>query len=152
MAESSLADSSSGPWVISTCFARSAGGRTCAAVGREKSKLPAVAATTSIRSSRFMDRPLAESLNSYSLGKTTKGAWRPRATPMRPYLVRTRPSHLPFSVLHYRIGCGLGTGARPQIAGGQVGSGCGVGMRNSLPWVEAEPPDMQVPVKVSLLG
>src|SRR6266478_522435 len=23
-----------------------------------------------------------------------KGAWRPRATPMRPYFVRTRPSHL----------------------------------------------------------
>src|SRR4029077_16892279 len=91
-------------------------------------------------------------LNSNSLGKTTKGAWRPRATPMRPYLVRTRPSHLPFSVLHYRIGRGLGTGARPQIAGGQVGSGCGVGIRNSLPWVEAEPPDMQVPVKVSRFG
>src|SRR5437588_7593259 len=81
MAESSLADSSSGPSVILTLVARSAGGRTCAAVGREKSRLPVVAATTSIRSSRFMDRPLAESLNSYSLGKTTKGAWRPRAVP-----------------------------------------------------------------------
>src|SRR5437588_1843985 len=152
MAESSLADSSSGPSVILMLVARSAGGSTCAAVGHEKSRLPAVTATTSIRSSRFMDRPLAESLNSNSLGKTTKGAWRPRATPMRLYLVRTRPLHLPFSVLHYRIGFGLGRGARPQIAGGQVGSGRGVGMRNSLPWVEAEPPDMQVPVKVSRLG
>src|SRR5438270_7311372 len=28
-----------------------------------------------------MDRPLTEPLNSYSLGKTTKGAWRPRAVP-----------------------------------------------------------------------
>src|SRR5207253_2489123 len=32
--------------------------------------------------------------------------------------------------------------------------GCwrGVGIRNSLPWVEAEPPDMEVPVKVARLG
>src|SRR5438477_7000525 len=153
MAESSLADSSSGPSVILTLVARSAGGRICAAVGREKSRLPAVTATTSIRNSLFMDRPAAEShSNSNSLGKTTKGAWRPRATPMRPYFVRTRPSHLPFSVLHYRIGCGLGVGASPQIAGGQVGRGCGVGIRNSLPWVEAEPPDMHVHVKVSCVS
>jgi hypothetical protein len=61
------------------------------------------------------------------------------------------PSHLPFSGLHYGIGLGLGVGATSQISGAQGGSG-GVGIRNSLPWVEAEPPDMQVPVKVSALG
>ncbi|PYL33939.1 MAG: hypothetical protein DMF38_09985 [Verrucomicrobia bacterium] len=59
--------------------------------------------------------------------------------------------HLPFSGLHYGIGFGLGRGATPQISGAQGGSG-GVGIRNSLPWVEAEPPDMQVPVKVSRKG
>ena len=58
------------------------------------------------------------------------------------------PIHLPFSGLHYGIGFGLGRGATRQISGAQGGSG-GVGIRNSLPWVEAEPPDMQVPVNVS---
>src|SRR5437868_4949326 len=38
-----------------------------------------------------MDRPLAESLSSYSLGKTTKGAWRPRAVPC----VHMSFAHLP---------------------------------------------------------
>ncbi len=46
---------------------------------------------------------------------------------------------------------GKGTGGTPQMAGEQGGSG-GVGMRNSFPWVEAEPPDMHWPVKVSMLG
>src|ERR1700730_8023091 len=46
---------------------------------------------------------------------------------------------------------GRGTGGTPQMAGEQGGSG-GVGMRNSFPWVEAEPPDMHWPVKVSMLG
>ena len=58
--------------------------------------------------------------------------------------------HLPFSGLHYGMGFGLGVGETSQISGAQGGSG-GVGIRNSLPWVEAEPPDMQVPVKVSAL-
>src|SRR5258708_2072549 len=95
-----------------------------------------------------MDRPLAESLNSYSLGKTTKG----HGGRGRSHASTCRSHTCLASLLHYRIGCGLGRGARPQIAGGQVGSGRGVGIRNSLPWVEAEPPDMQVPVKVSRLG
>src|SRR6267378_2400605 len=46
---------------------------------------------------------------------------------------------------------GNGTGGTPQMAGEQGGSG-GVGMRSSFPWVEAEPPDMHWPVKVSMLG
>jgi hypothetical protein len=54
------------------------------------------------------------------------------------------------SGLHYGIGLGLGVGATSQISGAQGGR-IGVGIRNSLPWVEAEPPDMQVPVKVSAL-
>ena len=48
------------------------------------------------------------------------------------------------------IALGPGTGATPQIADAQGGRG-GVGIRNSLPWVAAEPPLMQAPVKVSLL-
>src|SRR5438105_1336418 len=98
-----------------------------------------------------MDRPLAESLNSYSLGKTTKGE-RGMEAAGGSHASICRSHTCLVSVLHYRIGCGLGRGARPQIAGGQVGSGRGVGIRNSLPWVEAEPPDIQVPVKVSRLG
>src|SRR6266404_5299517 len=46
---------------------------------------------------------------------------------------------------------GKGTGGTPQMAGEQGGSG-GVGMRNPFPWGEAEPPDMDWPVKVSMLG
>ena len=49
----------------------------------------------------------------------------------------------------YGIG-GLGTGETPQIADAQGGRG-GVGISNSLPWVAAEPPLIQAPVKVSLL-
>jgi len=48
----------------------------------------------------------------------------------------------PSSVLPYGIGSGPGTGATPQISGAQGGSGSGVGMRNSLPWVDALPPVM----------
>src|SRR5437867_12453678 len=51
---------------------------------------------------------------------------------------------------HYGMG-GLGKGATPQIAVAQGGSG-GVGMRDSKPWVDAEPPVMHVPVKVLMLG
>jgi hypothetical protein len=46
---------------------------------------------------------------------------------------------------------GLGKGGTPQIAVAQGGSG-GVGMRNSFPWVDAEPPVMHLPVKVLLFG
>jgi hypothetical protein len=55
-----------------------------------------------------------------------------------------------FAVLDYGIG-GFGAGATPQMAdahGGRVG----VGISNSFPWVAAEPPVMQVPVKVSMLA
>lgn len=48
------------------------------------------------------------------------------------------------TVLRYGIG-GLGTGATPQIADAHGGRG-GVEIRNSLPWVAAEPPLMQIPV------
>jgi hypothetical protein len=46
---------------------------------------------------------------------------------------------------------GLGTGETPQITDAQAGSG-GVGIRNSFPCVDAEPPAMHRPVKVFLLG
>ena len=71
------------------------------------------------------------------------------AAPMHSYFIpHSSLSHPPFGVLPYGIG-GLGTGGTPQIALAQGGSS-GVGMRNSLPWVAAEPPFMQAPVKVSL--
>ena len=54
------------------------------------------------------------------------------------------------NVWHYGIG-GLGTGETPQTADAQGGRG-GVGISNSLPWVAAEPPLIQEPVKVSMLG
>jgi hypothetical protein len=56
----------------------------------------------------------------------------------------------PFHVWRYGMG-GLGTGGTPQIAEAQGGRG-GVGISNSFPWVAAEPPLIQAPVKVSLLG
>jgi hypothetical protein len=54
------------------------------------------------------------------------------------------------ALLHYGI-AGLGVGETPQTAVAQGGRG-GVEIRNSLPWVAAEPPLMQIPVKVSRLG
>jgi len=56
-----------------------------------------------------------------------------------------------FRGLYYGIGLGPGTGATSQIADAQGGRG-GVGISDSLPWVAAEPPLMQAPVKVSRLG
>src|SRR5258708_28902709 len=53
--------------------------------------------------------------------------------------------------LPYGIGSGPGRGATPQIAGEQGGRG-GVWMRNSFPWVDAEPPFRHVPVNVFLSG
>src|SRR6266481_7945835 len=57
----------------------------------------------------------------------------------------------PFRGLYHGIGLGPGTGAASQIADAQGGSG-GVGMSNSLPWLAADPPIMQVPVNVSMFG
>src|SRR5258705_128117 len=42
---------------------------------------------------------------------------------------------------------GFGKGATPHTADVHGGSG-GVGMRNSFPWVDAEPPVMHLPVNV----
>src|SRR5437016_433040 len=51
-----------------------------------------------------------------------------------------------------RYGIGIvGNGATPQMGDAQGGSG-GVGMRNSFPWVRAEPPVLHVPVNVFRLG
>src|SRR5207248_10658834 len=101
MAESSLADSSSGPSVILTLVARSAGGRTCAAVGREKSRLPVVAATTSISSSLFIDRPPAESHSvQIPLVRRRKG----HGGHGRSHASICRSHTSLASVLHYRIG------------------------------------------------
>ena len=53
----------------------------------------------------------------------------------------------------YGIGFGPGRGAAPQTEDAQGGSGSGVGMmRTSFPWVDAEPPVLHTPVKVSLFG
>src|SRR5229473_1410468 len=49
----------------------------------------------------------------------------------------------PFRGLYHGIGLGPGTGAASQIADAQGGSG-GVGMSNSLPWLAADPPIMEV--------
>src|SRR5213080_5357653 len=96
-----------------------------------------------------MGKPPAEShSNSYSLGKATKGHRTPRAA-RRASIFRAHT--FLASVLHYGIGLGLGLGGRSHTSGAQGGS-CGVGIRNSLPWVEAEPPDMQAPVKVFRKG
>jgi hypothetical protein len=54
--------------------------------------------------------------------------------------------------LPYGIGFGPGRGATPQTEDAQGGSGSGVGMRTSFPWVDAEPPVLHTPVKVSLFG
>ena len=51
---------------------------------------------------------------------------------------------------NYGIGV-VGSGATPQISGAQGGRGGG-GIRNSLPWVDAKPPVLNVPVKVLMLG
>src|SRR6266850_1974613 len=51
----SVADSSSGPLVISTRSAFLAGGSTCAAAGWNASRLPTVVVIASVRSSAFMD-------------------------------------------------------------------------------------------------
>src|SRR5437764_15285258 len=73
------------------------------------------------------------------------------AAPMRSYFIpHSLLSHPPFSILPYGIG-GLGTGGTPQTADAQGGRG-GVGIRDPLPSVLAEPPVMQAPVKVSRLG
>src|SRR3981081_4512693 len=44
----------------------------------------------------------------------------------------------PSSVLPYGIGLGPGTGATPQMAAGQGGSGDGVGIRKLLPCLDGE--------------
>src|SRR4249920_225604 len=110
--------------------------------------LPTVAVIASFISNLFMDRPpIAVFLERPGTGHG--GRVRPPCLHVSLALVR---SHPPFSVLHYGI-AGLGTGATPQTADAQgVRVRSGVGMRNSFPWVDAKPPVIHVPVKVSLLG
>ena len=48
-------------------------------------------------------------------------------------------------VFPYGIGLGPGVGATSQMADAQSGKGLGAGTWKSLPWVVANPPDMQVP-------
>src|ERR1700735_301439 len=55
--------------------------------------------------------------------------------------------HLP-----YGIGLGPGVGATSQTADAQGGRGSGAGTMEVLPWVEAIPPVIQVPVKVLMSG
>src|SRR5271154_4267347 len=56
-----------------------------------------------------------------------------------------------FVSCSHGIGRGPGSGAAPQIADAQGGSG-GVGIMNELPCVDAVPPAMHMPVKVSMSG
>src|SRR5882724_9109335 len=60
--------------------------------------------------------------------------------------------HPSFSVLPHGIGLGPGVGVALQMAPAQGGRGVGAGTWKSLPWVEANPPDMQEPVKVLMSG
>jgi len=66
--------------------------------------------------------------------------------------------HLPFSILRYGIGFGLGRGKTLQISGAQGGSG-GVGIRLPLPCLDGEQfgsvagsQVVQVPVNASRKG
>src|SRR2546428_1497908 len=108
-----LANSSSGPLVISTRSAFLAGGSSCAAAGWNASRLPTVVVIASVRSSAFMD-VLARG------GRETDDPSRVR-----------RPASC-------RYGMGIvGNGATPQIADAHGGSG-GVKIIESFPWVDAE--------------
>src|SRR5260370_14673830 len=97
--------------------------------------------------------------------ETMSNSHRPFLPPVRPlaYQIlrdgRTREADVmaPYSVLRYGIG-GLGTGATPQMADAQGGSG-GVGISSPLPCLDGEQLGpvaglhvMQAPVNVSLLG
>ncbi len=124
-------------------------GLACAAAGVEYNGLPTITVIASFRSSPFINRPLAESFKFIFLCRGDKKGMEAAAAPMRSFSFSIVPHIRRGSVLHYGIG-GLGTGGTPQTADAQGGRG-GVGIRNSLPWVAAEPPFMQAPVKVSLL-
>ena len=67
-----------------------------------------------------------------------------RPTPIRSCTFRLVGLDPPFRVFPYGIG-GFGRGGTPQNPDAQGGRG-GVGIRNSLPWVDAKPPVMQAPV------
>jgi hypothetical protein len=112
-----------------------------------------------VRSTLFMFAPQIYLLN---VTLTSVGYYPRYPAPARPFASevharRTSQSRLVirlgislFAVLHYGIG-GLGAGATPQMADAHGGRG-GVGISDSFPWVAAEPPVMQVPVKVSMLA
>src|SRR2546426_4683144 len=117
-----LANSSSGPLVISTRSAFLAGGSTCAAAGWNESRLPTVVVIASVRSSAFMDVLVPG-------GRETDDPSRVRR----------------LASCHYGIGI-VGNGATPQIAVAHGGSGVGAGMSESFPWVAAMPPVMHAPV------
>ena len=77
----------------------------------------------------------------------------PASEPNSPWISFGTPcKDAPVAPLPYGIGFGVGRGATPQLAAAQGGSGFGVGIRTSFPWVDAEPPILHMPVKVSLLG
>src|SRR5258705_5639850 len=132
--------------------------------------LPTVAVIVSVRRSLFMERP--------PIGKRHNGNG-DRVRPPCPFSLVLAPTLGPFSLYDgppcavggdceiYRhptdppefpgplsgqgVLAGLGVGETPQIADAQGGSG-GVGIRNSFPWVDDEPPVIHVPVKGLMLG
>src|SRR2546427_4539857 len=130
-------NSTSGPFLISTRSALLAGGAICAAVGFEQSRLPTVVVIASLRTSPF----IVIARTSERVGRCATFDLRSSASVVQLCGQGIRgPSTF-----------ALGRGGTPQTSGEQGGSG-GVGMRDSLPCVAAEPPIMHVPVNVSLSG
>src|SRR3989442_12574819 len=142
-----LANSSSGPLVISTCSALLAGGSTCAAAGWNASRLPTVVMIASVRSSLFMDKPpIAVPLER----RCKKRGGRARDPQCVYVSLGVSALHPPFIGWPSGLG-GLGTGETPQTADAQGGSR-GVGVRNSFPWADAGTPGMDRLRKVTRIG
>src|SRR5882762_2007119 len=108
-----MANSISGPLVISTRAAFFVGGMICATVGVKARRLPTVIVIANFKSSLRMERPpMAVHLKD----DARHGAAR---DPMRPgldRLVRLASAVQASVLLPYGIGLGLGKGATPQIA------------------------------------
>src|SRR5947209_7118754 len=117
IARCTLANSSSGPWLIRTRAAFCVVGLTCAGIGSEESRQPAAKVIASFRSSLFISRPHSEIIQLIARE------------------IRLREGRAPAGDAHafwsYGIG-GLGTGCTPQTSDPHGGRG-GVGIRLPLP-------------------
>src|SRR5258708_5272502 len=95
-----------------------------------------------IKNALFISHLTKISRAKHDEGLQTRGRLSPTASSLRPVcfasaILHDRTSRRKLE-LRYGMG-GFGTGATPQTADAQEGRG-GVGIRNSLPWVAAEPP------------